>query len=77
MPGLGDAAAGIVGAYIIIRAAGHGASTFLLARMMGNLAVDTVVGSVPLAGSVFDVFFKANKRNMRLLRRHLEARGKL
>lgn len=74
IPGLGDAATGLVSAWIVLNAAKHGASGPLLARMVGNVALDTVVGSVPLLGSVFDVFFKANKRNMRLLVRHLEAK---
>jgi hypothetical protein len=39
--------------------------------MLGNVLLDTLVGSVPILGSIFDVFFKANNRNMRLLRRHL------
>ena len=72
LPGVGDAAAGLVSLYIIHRASQHGAPTHLLVRMVGNVLVDTTIGSVPLLGSVFDVFFKANKRNVRLLRRHLE-----
>jgi hypothetical protein len=72
VPGIGDAAAGLVSAWIIWHASKHGAPAHLLVRMVGNVAVDTVVGSVPIVGSVFDVFYKANKRNMRLLIRHLE-----
>jgi hypothetical protein len=40
--------------------------------MLGNVAVDGVVGMVPLAGDAFDVLFRANMRNVRLLRRWLE-----
>ena len=40
--------------------------------MVGNVLLDTVVGSVPILGSIFDVFYKANNRNIRLLRSHLE-----
>lgn len=76
LPGIGDAATGLISAYIVARAAGHGASGGLLARMVGNVALDTIVGSVPLLGSVFDVFFKANNRNIGLLRRHIERRVK-
>ncbi|MER9357932.1 DUF4112 domain-containing protein [Mesorhizobium sp. M0514] len=39
--------------------------------MLGNVLLDTLVGSVPILGSIFDVYFKANNRNIRLLRRHL------
>jgi hypothetical protein len=74
LPVVGDAATGLVSAYIIFRARGEGASKGLIARMVGNVLLDTVVGSIPLLGSVFDVYFKSNKRNMRLLRRNLERR---
>lgn len=72
VPGIGDAAAGAVSLYIISQAAKHGAPRPLIGRMVANTAVDFVVGSVPLLGSVFDLFFKANKRNMSLLREHFE-----
>jgi hypothetical protein len=45
-------------------------------QMAGNVAVDTLVGAIPIAGTVFDVFFKANNVNIRLLREHLADRGK-
>ncbi|RUV19945.1 DUF4112 domain-containing protein [Mesorhizobium sp. M7A.F.Ca.MR.228.00.0.0] len=71
VPVLGDAATGIVSAYIVMRARSCGAGKILVARMLGNVLLDTVVGSVPILGSIFDVYFKANNRNIRLLRRHL------
>ena len=71
VPILGDAATSIVSAYIVLRARNCGAGNFLVARMLGNVLLDTVVGSVPILGSVFDVYFKANNRNIRLLRQHL------
>ena len=76
VPGIGDAAAGLMSAYVIYKAASLGVPRHVMARMIGNVVLDTVVGSVPVAGSVFDVFYKANNRNVRLLRRHLEQRGK-
>lgn len=72
VPVLGDAATGLVSAYIVWRARNCGAANGLVARMLGNVLLDTVVGSVPLLGSIFDVYFKANNRNIRLLRRHLQ-----
>lgn len=72
VPGAGDLASALVAAWIIYHGHRHGASRTVLARMAGNVALDTVIGSVPLLGSVFDLFYKANNRNMRLLRRHLE-----
>jgi hypothetical protein len=43
--------------------------------MMGNVGLDTLISSVPLAGSIGDIFFRANLRNMALLRRHLAQQG--
>ncbi|MEO4000194.1 DUF4112 domain-containing protein [Mesorhizobium sp. CAU 1732] len=77
VPVVGDSAMALVSAYIILRARSHGASGALIARMAGNVAIDTVIGSIPLLGSIFDVYFKSNKRNVLLLRRHLEQRGKI
>jgi hypothetical protein len=74
LPVVGDAAAGLVSAYIILKAREHGAGNTMIARMIGNMAIDTVVGSVPILGSIFDVYFKANNRNIRLLHRHLNSR---
>ncbi|KRB29857.1 hypothetical protein ASD99_24485 [Mesorhizobium sp. Root695] len=71
VPVLGDAATGIVSAYIVLRARSCGAGNILVARMLGNVLLDTVVGSTPVLGSIFDVYFKANNRNITLLRRHL------
>ncbi|WP_081727351.1 DUF4112 domain-containing protein [Mesorhizobium sp. L2C067A000] len=71
VPVLGDAATGIISAYIVLRARNVGAGNGLVARMLGNVLLDTLVGSVPILGSIFDVYFKANNRNIRLLRRHI------
>ncbi|RWD69079.1 MAG: DUF4112 domain-containing protein [Mesorhizobium sp.] len=71
VPILGDAATSLVSAYIVLRALSCGAGNFLVARMLGNVLLDTVVGSVPILGSIFDVYFKANNRNIRLLHQHL------
>ena len=74
LPGVGDAAAALVSAYIILHARRLGAPNGLQARMVSNVALDTIVGSVPVLGSVFDLFYKANNRNIALLRRHLHER---
>ena len=73
IPGLGDVAAGLVSAYIVVLAARLKLPNRVLARMAGNVAIDVVFGSVPLLGSIFDLFYKANRRNLRLLQRHLES----
>lgn len=77
LPGVGDLAAGVISTYVIVKAHRLGAPRSLLVKMAGNVALDTVVGSVPIAGSVFDLFYKASTRNLRLLQTHLEDRNKV
>ncbi|HKT59723.1 MAG TPA: DUF4112 domain-containing protein [Gemmatimonadales bacterium] len=72
VPGLGDLLAGLFSLYIIIEAARMGVPRGLLARMGWNVAVDTLVGEVPILGDFFDVVFKANIRNLALLEGYLE-----
>ena len=75
IPGFGDLVGGLASAYIILEAARAGAPTSLLLRMLGNVGIDTALGALPIAGDVFDVAWKSNARNVRLLERHLEAPG--
>jgi hypothetical protein len=75
IPGIGSFATGLVSAYIIWRAGNLGAPTDVIVRMVGNVLIDTIGGSVPVAGNVFDIFFRSNNRNIRLLRRWLDSRG--
>lgn len=75
IPGVGDAAGAMMSAYIVVQAARLGAPVPSLARMLLNVAVETVVGAVPLAGDLFDAAYKANARNVALLRRELERPG--
>lgn len=70
VPGVGDTATAVFAAWIVLEAARMGAPRALLARMAGNVAVDWFVGSVPVLGTLFDVAFKANRRNVRLLAEH-------
>jgi hypothetical protein len=76
VPGIGDAITGLMGAYIIARAHQLGAPPLLLVRMGANLAVDSVFGALPLVGDVFDFAFKSNRKNVRLLLRHLEKQSR-
>ncbi len=66
-PGIGDAISAAVGSYIIIAAQRLGVPKPVLLRMLANLGMDTVVGSIPLLGTIFDVAYKANARNAALL----------
>ncbi len=72
VPGLGDALGTALSGYILFEAARLGASKRLLLRMLSNVAVDTLLGLVPLVGDLFDVFWKANDRNVQLLARHVQ-----
>jgi hypothetical protein len=71
-PVVGDSATGVVSAYLIYQASRLGVPRSVLLRMAGNAGLDWAVGSSPVLGTIFDIGFKANTRNVNLLRRHLE-----
>ena len=75
LPGIGDAITTALSAYLVYEAYRLGAPSHVLARMIANVAFDGVVGAVPVAGDVLDVLFRANRRNVRLLREWLERDG--
>ena len=72
VPGIGDLVTTLLSLFIVSEARALGAPPLLIARMIANVALDGVVGAVPLAGDAFDVAFRANRRNMALLRAHLD-----
>jgi hypothetical protein len=72
VPGIGDLAGGVLSLYIIVEAYRLGVPRTLLARMGWNVAVDTLVGEVPILGDLFDIGFKANVRNLALLDGHFQ-----
>jgi hypothetical protein len=73
IPGGGDTVSAALSSYIIVEAALMGLPRSSLMRMVLNLAIDTVVGSVPILGDVFDVFSKANLRNMQIIENHAKS----
>jgi hypothetical protein len=73
IPGIGDGVWLLPALYLMMEAKRLGASKFLLTRMAMNVGVDWLVGSIPLLGDIFDVGFKANRRNIKLLRETLAA----
>lgn len=77
VPGIGDAVTTGLSAWIIYQAHRLGVPRHILARMVANVAFDGIVGAVPVVGDLFDVVWKANRRNVRLLREHLEREGAL
>jgi Domain of unknown function (DUF4112) len=72
VPGLGDALTSVLSLLIVHHAWQTGASPLTLVRMLGNVATDFLLGSIPFLGDLFDVAFKANRRNARLLEQHLD-----
>lgn len=70
VPGLGDFATSLVTFYILQEAHRRGVSKPTMARMGFNILVDWLIGSIPLAGDVFDVWWKSNHRNVQLLLEH-------
>jgi hypothetical protein len=70
VPGLGDAAGALLAAWILVEAIRLGAARTTLVRIASNIALDALVGAVPVLGDVFDVVWKANLKNVALLERH-------
>lgn len=77
IPVVGDLVATAFSLWLVREARALGAPWHVTARMLGNVAVDGVVGMVPLAGDAFDILFRANMRNVRLLRRWLDKQPRL
>lgn len=73
LPGGGDLVGGAVSAYSILIAARMGAPASVIVRMGLNIAIDTVVGLVPLLGDLFDASWKANRKNVTLLEQYTTA----
>jgi hypothetical protein len=69
VPGLGDLAGMALSSYLVVLGGQLGVPRVVLVRMLGNIALDTVGGMVPLAGDLFDVAWKSNMRNVALLER--------
>jgi hypothetical protein len=74
IPGIGDAAASALSCWLLYEAHRLGVPPRIFARMLVNVAVEGIVGAIPIAGDAFDVAFRANRRNVRLLRDWFEGR---
>ena len=75
VPGFGDAAGAVMSAYIVVQAARLGAPVPSLLRMLLNVGIEALFGAVPILGDLFDAAFKANARNVALLRAELDRPG--
>jgi hypothetical protein len=73
LPGLGDATGAALSGYMLVIAARVGAPPSVLVRMFGNVLVDMLVGTIPTLGDLFDVGWKANRKNITLLEQYLLA----
>jgi hypothetical protein len=76
VPGLGDIVGGGMAAYVMWLAARAGAPAPVLLRMGLNVAIDSLLGAIPLLGDLVDAVWKGNIRNLKLLEHHLENPGK-
>lgn len=71
VPGVGSLVGTGISLYVVGEAVRHGVPAPVLTRMGLNIAADTLVGAIPVVGFLFDLGFKANQRNLNLLRQHL------
>ncbi len=72
VPIVGGLCTSALGAWIVWEARNLGLSKWQLARMAGNIGVDTLLGAIPFIGVVPDYLFRSNTRNLRIIRRHLD-----
>jgi hypothetical protein len=75
VPVAGDVVSGLISSYLIWEARQLGAPKWLIARMVANTLLDTTVGAIPVLGDAFDVLFRANMKNMALLRKYMDKHG--
>lgn len=73
VPGAGDTVSGALAAYIVWEAARLGSPRATLVQMVWNILIETILGSVPIVGDLFDATWKANARNLALLETHFNA----
>jgi hypothetical protein len=72
VPGVGDAVTTLLSIYVMAEAWRLGVPTTRVVRMAANLGIDSLVGAIPLMGDLFDIAFKANRRNIKILHDHLD-----
>jgi len=75
VPGIGDFAASALSCYLLFEAHSLGVPKHVFARLLANVALEGIVGTVPLVGDAFDVAFRANRRNVRILREYFARDG--
>lgn len=73
LPVAGDGVMALISLYVVAEAINLGVPKTAVARMLVNVGIDAVIGSIPLLGTLFDAGWKANQRNVRLVERHVDA----
>ncbi|MGC1464353.1 MAG: DUF4112 domain-containing protein [Pseudolabrys sp.] len=77
VPGIGDAAASALSCYLLYEAHRLDVPTYVFGRLVANVAIEGLAGAVPVLGDIFDVGFRANRRNVQILRDYFEREGLL
>ncbi|WP_226795221.1 DUF4112 domain-containing protein [Altererythrobacter sp. CC-YST694] len=72
VPILGDVLTAAMGTYIVWEARNLGLPKWKLARMAANIAFDTALGAIPVAGDLFDLLYRSNSRNLKIVKKHLD-----
>jgi len=72
VPVVGDLVTAAMGAYVVWEAKNIGLPKWKLWRMAGNIAFDTAIGAIPVAGDAFDLMFRSNTRNLKIVKKHLD-----
>lgn len=72
VPVVGDIISAAMAAYIVWEARNLGLPRWKLWRMIGNIAIDSTVGAVPVVGDAFDVVYRSNTKNLRIVKKHLD-----
>ena len=72
VPVVGDAITAVMGLYLVWEARNLGMPRWQLWRMAGNVGIDTLVGAVPVAGDLFDLLYRSNTKNLKIIRKHLD-----
>jgi hypothetical protein len=72
IPVAGDLVTAAMGLYMVWEARNLGMPRWQLWRMIANVGIDTAIGAVPLAGDLFDLLYRSNTRNLRIIRNHLD-----
>lgn len=71
IPGIGDVAGAVLGAYIVWEARNLGMSKWQMGRMLGNVGMNWLLGLIPVVGVVPDLLFRSNTYNLRIIKKHL------